>query len=718
MRKARIAVVGGGPGGLFTSYLLEEFCGDLCEVTLFEAGARLGGKVLTRRFAAAPALYEAGVAELYDYSRSGPDPLRQLIEKLGLSTVPMDGPSVVIGDAILNSARDIRRHFGEGTAREIRAFRRRCRELCSRADYYEGHGHDDNRHPWANKTFADVLDEIPDEDARRYIAVVARSDVATEPHLTSALNGLKNVLMDEPGYLRLYSIVGGIERLIDGLMESLSSEVRLRSPVTSLAADPDGSFRLRVRSGGAYEEHRFDMVVLALPNYWLQRLDWRNRDLRLVMAEHLAHYDRPAHYLRISILFREPFWRGRLKGAYFMTDAFGGCCVYDEGARHPSEPHGVLGWLLAGNDALALSNHEDDDLIALALDSLPEPLAGGRDMVLEGRVHRWVGTINAIPGGNPVRETRERHTPAGGRHPGLYVVGDYLFDSTINGVLDSADFVTDLILSELRKRKYAGPAVNGHASLAGAGQSPSADALDAEYHELYDGTSSYEESFEEYFCERYTTDLIRTVWGWSPPYTLLDCGSASGQTLEAFDRVGVEAWGVENSRHIHSRTPEKWRKRNLLGDVRELPFPDDSFDFVYDTCLCYLPEEDLGRAIAELFRVCRVGVYYGGVATDMTREVIEAHDLFDGVRSFLTLWEWSELFLRQGFRLATTDPRVVARAWKIEVKSNEGDSPWYPDGESMRHCFFTRPGAPAPPPRDKKPTRRRRSGSGSSGHPG
>src|SRR4051794_23469920 len=68
MTKSRIAVVGGGPGGLFTAYLLNEFCGDLCEVVLFEAGPRLGGKVLTRRFDRAPVRYEAGVAELYDYS--------------------------------------------------------------------------------------------------------------------------------------------------------------------------------------------------------------------------------------------------------------------------------------------------------------------------------------------------------------------------------------------------------------------------------------------------------------------------------------------------------------------------------------------------------------------------------------------------------------------------------------------------------------------------
>ena len=92
MKKSRIAVVGGGPGGLFTSYLLEEFCGDLCEVTLFEAGPRLGGKVVTERFHTAPVLYEAGVAELYDYSRTGPDPLKATRPEAGAVDRPDGWP--------------------------------------------------------------------------------------------------------------------------------------------------------------------------------------------------------------------------------------------------------------------------------------------------------------------------------------------------------------------------------------------------------------------------------------------------------------------------------------------------------------------------------------------------------------------------------------------------------------------------------------------------
>jgi ubiquinone/menaquinone biosynthesis C-methylase UbiE len=173
----------------------------------------------------------------------------------------------------------------------------------------------------------------------------------------------------------------------------------------------------------------------------------------------------------------------------------------------------------------------------------------------------------------------------------------------------------------------------------------------------------------------------------------LDCGSGNGLTLQRFADKNVEAWGIEYSPYIYARTPEAWRARNIQGDVRKLPFDDGSFDFVYETCLCYLSEVDLDTAISELFRVCRVGVVFGSITTDMTKEVIEAHELFEGVQTFSTLWEWSERFVRNGFRVATADPKVLQRAWKIEVEANEGDFAWYPDMESMRYCFYVKPDA-------------------------
>ena len=46
----RVAIIGGGPGGLMTARLLERTLGASCRVTLLEASNRLGGKIQTRRF--------------------------------------------------------------------------------------------------------------------------------------------------------------------------------------------------------------------------------------------------------------------------------------------------------------------------------------------------------------------------------------------------------------------------------------------------------------------------------------------------------------------------------------------------------------------------------------------------------------------------------------------------------------------------------------------
>ena len=84
-------------------------------------------------------LFERGVAEYYDYSHFGPDPLKRIItEVMELDVVPMDGKGVIIGDAILNTKRDIKKHFGEATVKAIDAFHAKCHELCSPDEYYEG----------------------------------------------------------------------------------------------------------------------------------------------------------------------------------------------------------------------------------------------------------------------------------------------------------------------------------------------------------------------------------------------------------------------------------------------------------------------------------------------------------------------------------------------------------------------------------------------------
>lgn len=145
-----------------------------------------------------------------------------------------------------------------------------------------------------------------------------------------------------------------------------------------------------------------------------------------------------------------------------MLDAFGGCCVYDETARDHAGPEAVLGWLLAGEAAQTMSNLDDGSLIAAALESLPSELGDAWAAFREGCVHRWVGAVNGLPGGKVAQDPVARHRPEPVEHSRFLVVGDYLFDSTLNGVLDSAELATDLIVDDFTGVETPGQTDRSH----------------------------------------------------------------------------------------------------------------------------------------------------------------------------------------------------------------------------------------------------------------
>jgi monoamine oxidase len=446
---ATIAIIGGGPGGLMTAYRLAQRLGDRCRITLFESGDRLGGKIVTGSFEKAPVRYEAGAAELYDYTEAGPDPLREMVRDFGLTTRPMSGRALVLQGRIIRSVADLEKSFGVATAEAIRAFDRFARDAVNPTDYYDSDWAADNQNPLYSQSFADLLWTIPDPIARDYVRVTVHSDVATEPHSTTAMYGLQNYLMNEPGYMRLYTIDGGIERLTRELVRRIKADVKLHNRVTAVERTSVGDYKLEIQTPAGSIHGTYDFVVAALPLGWLSAVDWRGESLSRAMAAHFKHYDHPAHYLRVTVLFETPFWRPLFSESYFMLGAFGGCCVYDESSKSDGTTHGVLGWLIAGLSAMMMSNLDDATLTRMVLDSLPAELRHGRDLLIEAKVHRWIGSVNGLPGGYPVHEPDSRHAPDPENHPNFFLVGDYLFDSTLNGVLDSADTVAEWIEEEV-----------------------------------------------------------------------------------------------------------------------------------------------------------------------------------------------------------------------------------------------------------------------------
>src|SRR5689334_661170 len=148
----RIAIIGGGPAGLMTAYLLKRHAVPV-DITLFEATPRLGGKIVTARFDHSPVTYEAGAAELYDYSMTGSDPLRELVRELGLTTRPLDGRTVVLDGRLLRTDDDIRRHLGQRTLDTLEDFRRRAKSLISPRDYYETDWKENSQDPLLRQSF-------------------------------------------------------------------------------------------------------------------------------------------------------------------------------------------------------------------------------------------------------------------------------------------------------------------------------------------------------------------------------------------------------------------------------------------------------------------------------------------------------------------------------------------------------------------------------------
>ena len=430
-----------------TARLLEQGFGADCRLTLLEASTRLGGKIQSRLFDRAPVLYEAGVAECYDYSAIGHDPLKHLIGELKLTPISTQSSAVVLHGALFHDEAELARRFGAHTLRAVDDFRRRAATMVPLPSWRRGFGPHDNDHPWASRTCADVLEEVSDPIARRYLQITAHSDMATEPHLTSGLIGLRNFLKSVPGYGAQYSIAGGMEQLPRRLAASLTrTQVELEAPVVRIAKGSHDRYLVATRRHRHVSLREFDAVVVALPYNLLHDIEWSGERLRRAVARHVACYDRPGHYLRISILFDRPFWRHVMKGSWVMLDAFGGCCVYDETISSTAGPHGVLGWLLAGAAALSSCNADDATLIDRAIESLPDDLYDdARHHMIEGKVHRWAGAVSGQPGGSPLRDAATAHRPEPIEHPGLVVVGDYLFDSTLNGVLRSAHIATDLL---------------------------------------------------------------------------------------------------------------------------------------------------------------------------------------------------------------------------------------------------------------------------------
>jgi ubiquinone/menaquinone biosynthesis C-methylase UbiE len=97
-------------------------------------------------------------------------------------------------------------------------------------------------------------------------------------------------------------------------------------------------------------------------------------------------------------------------------------------------------------------------------------------------------------------------------------------------------------------------------------------------------------------------------------WKILDCG-AGGQVppLAIFARQGFECWGIDISDQQLDKAREYCVQHDLdihleKGDMRQMPFDDATFDFVYEQyAMCHMSKQDTAQSIREMHRVLKPG---------------------------------------------------------------------------------------------------------------
>ncbi len=313
-------------------------------------------------------------------------------------------------------------------------------------------------------TCEEVLDEeVDDPTAKRFFKVDGALRYRdSRAAYTNGLNALKNFA---DGCRRLYRPVFDPERQrAADRVPALRDRRRHRSSIIACsrsASTDSGRYQLNMMNGKGPETRDFDLVLMCLPHTWLATMRLGRRAAAHVDGQACRLF-RPPGALparrRSCSTSRSGATRSPAPGS--CPRAFGGCCVYIEGARHDVGKHGVLNWLIAGSDALAFANLSRPGADRRRARSRCRPALGNaREHFIEGKIHRWLSSVNAIPGGLPVRDVMTNHR-AGAEGASGHRRGRRLFVrfARSNGLLDSSDAATDIILTEMMRLRRASAA--------------------------------------------------------------------------------------------------------------------------------------------------------------------------------------------------------------------------------------------------------------------
>jgi ubiquinone/menaquinone biosynthesis C-methylase UbiE len=172
--------------------------------------------------------------------------------------------------------------------------------------------------------------------------------------------------------------------------------------------------------------------------------------------------------------------------------------------------------------------------------------------------------------------------------------------------------------------------------------------------EYFDGDRRYGYGGFSYHS-RFWQPVIKTFqdyYGLTSRSKILDVGCAKGFMLYDFTQLipGVSVAGIDISEYAIENAKEEMKPFIKLGDARELPFKDKSFDLVISINTVHnLKKDDCKKALHELERVSNRGKF---VTVDAYRNEEEKKrmDMWNlTALTYMSTDEWKKFFADAGY---------------------------------------------------------------------
>ncbi len=151
---------------------------------------------------------------------------------------------------------------------------------------------------------------------------------------------------------------------------------------------------------------------------------------------------------------------------------------------------------------------------------------------------------------------------------------------------------------------------------------------------------------------RVVAEAMVQHYGLQPGTRILDVGCGKAFLLHEFTEVldSAEVAGIDISEYAIANAKQEVAEQLRRGNATELPWPDNSFDFVYSiTTLHNLKNYDLDRALREIQRVGRGAKH---ITIESYRNEAEKANLLYWqltCRAFMMPDEWEFAFAQAGY---------------------------------------------------------------------